>query len=471
MRIAIIGGGPGGLITAYLLQQRADQPLDITLFEASRRLGGKIFTNTFDAAPLVYEAGAAELYDYSMTGPDPLRELVRDLGLATRPMTGRTVILDGQALRTRDDVRRHLGQKTVDALEDFRHRATQFISPPAYYESDWKQDNQDPLSRQCFDDLLSTVPDEAARRYIRVAVHSDLATEPHLTSALYGLQNYLMNEPGYLELYTIDGGIESLVRALAARIQSRVLLDHRVTKVTRVTRGPEAVYRVESRGHYEYLREEFDIVVAALPNSWIPAIQWGGESLSEAMRAHHAHYDYPAHYLRVSLLFEEPFWRDRRAESYFVAESYFMMDAFGGCCVYDETSRGGCAPFGVLGWLLAGEAALNLSNLPDSVLIEEMLNSLPPWLQRGRGLLCEGRVHRWVGSVNGRPAGHPAREPDSRHVPDPDGNPRLLMVGDYLFDSTLNGVMDSAEVVAERILDEMRTDLEEPIVAQSSRQG
>ena len=46
-------------------------------------------------------------------------------------------------------------------------------------------------------------------------------------------------------------------------------------------------------------------------------------------------------------------------------------------------------------------------------------------------------------------------EPDSRHVPDPEENPRLLVVGDYLFDSTLNGVLDSATVAAELIQGEL----------------
>ena len=43
---------------------------------ASERFGGKILTNHFNAVPVLYEAGVAELYDYSMLGPDPLRELV-----------------------------------------------------------------------------------------------------------------------------------------------------------------------------------------------------------------------------------------------------------------------------------------------------------------------------------------------------------------------------------------------------------
>ncbi len=44
-----------------------------------------------------------------------------------------------------------------------------------------------------------------------------------------------------------------------------------------------------------------------------------------------------------------------------------MLDAFGGCCVYDESSRGEDGPYGVLGWLLGGEAALTFSNFEDGV--------------------------------------------------------------------------------------------------------
>ena len=37
---------------------------------------------------------------------------------------------------------------------------------------------------------------------------------------------------------------------------------------------------------------------------------------------------------------------------------------------------------------------------------------------------------------------------EQRHQPDPVGHPGLFMVGDYLYDSTLNGVLDSAGRVA-----------------------
>jgi monoamine oxidase len=445
-RVAIIGGGPGGLMAAYLLEQRAKFPCRITLFEAGNRLGGKIVSRTFATAPVPYEAGAAELYDYSQLGPDPLRELVAEMGLTTTDMRGGTVVLGDRILKNEADIRAAFGESTTKALKAFNRKARGSCSPAEYYESDWKADNADPLSRQKFAEVIGRVSDETARQYIRVAVHSDLATEPNHTSAMYGLQNYLMDEPDYMRLYTIDGGIERLPQELAKRISARVMFHHPVVRVERT--GPEQ-YRVTTRHQRQLQSEDFDFVVVALPNNWIPAIHWGGELLSGAMESHHAFYDYPAHYLRVSILFEKPFWRDR------IADSFFMLDAFGGCCVYDESSRGECGGFGVLGWLLAGESALSMSNFADAELVGHMLDSLPSALQHGRNLVREGRVHRWVGTVNGWPGGCPARDPDSRHQPEPIQHPRLFVVGDYLFDSTINGVLDSADTVVEWIIEDV----------------
>src|SRR6201993_5423146 len=70
--LAIVGGGPGGLMSAWYLKRKLGELCRITIFEATDRLRGKILTRKFDSAPATYEAGVAEIYDYSMTGPDPL---------------------------------------------------------------------------------------------------------------------------------------------------------------------------------------------------------------------------------------------------------------------------------------------------------------------------------------------------------------------------------------------------------------
>ena len=436
-RVGIVGGGPGGLMTAYCLQKHATVPYRATILEAGPRLGGKIHTARFDRAPVRYEAGAAELYDYTAVGPDPLRELIAELGLPTTPMDGTRVILSRRTGAW--------GPGADAALDQFDRRARALMTPRQFYQDDWVVGDGDPIGRASFQCLLDQIPDGAARGFVSAMIHSDLATEPHRTNATYGLHNYLMNDPAYLRLYTIDGGIERLPQELARRISAEVLLNHRVARVEPTASG----VRVCATCDGAEVAREFDFVVVALPNPVLPALEWGCPALAAAVRRHHAHYDYPAHYLRVTALFERPFWRGH------LTESYFMLDAFGGCCVYDESSRNGSDTHGVLGWLLGGEPALELSRLPDAELVATVLDSLPPELQHGRGSLVEARVHRWERAVNGLPGGYPPRPLDARHLPDPVRHPNLVLVGDYLFDSTLNGVLDSADFAAEWLAAEM----------------
>jgi monoamine oxidase len=426
-------------MTVYRLQQRCSVPFEATIYEASPRLGGKILTRNFASAPVAYEAGAAELYDYSEVGEDPLRELVEKLGLTVKPMNGNAVVMDDNVLRDFDDVGRVYGEPARQALKEFDARARQWMSPQEYYDSDWRSENADPMASRNFHDELAQVPNEAARKYLRTLLHSDLATEPHRTSAAYGLQNYLMNDASYMRLYTIEGGIERLPEELAKQVEARILLRE---PVVRVERADGKTVRVFSRRGGTITPEEYDFVVVALPNACIPLIEWGGEALGEAMHRHCARYDYPAHYLRVSVLFREMFW------DFVLQDSYLMLDAFGGCCLYDESSRNGCKSAGVLGWLLAGDAAMIASNHTDEQLVRRAIDSLPSFLGRGRELFVEGKVHRWIGSVNGLPGGSPALDMESRHIPEP-AQPNLFTVGDYLFDSTINGVLDSADYVAE----------------------
>ena len=107
--LAIVGGGPGGLMSAWYLKKKLGELCRVTIYEASDRVGGKIVTRKFDSAPAMYEAGVAEIYDYSMTGPDPLRELIQHFGLQTIPMDAEQVQLDGELLNDVPGMRRKYG--------------------------------------------------------------------------------------------------------------------------------------------------------------------------------------------------------------------------------------------------------------------------------------------------------------------------------------------------------------------------
>lgn len=430
-------------MTAYALRKHAACPLRITIFEASNRLGGKILTPHFrkssSSGPVRYEAGAAEFYDYSQFDDDPLKDLVAELGLPTNPMSGSAVIMNNRVIANLDDVREKLGQPAYDALREFDRNSRDRMTPQEFYYSDYP-DGSTTIPERCrFDSLLAKVAEPRAREYIETLIRSDLATEPRHTSPDYGLQNYLMNNPAYMQLYSIEGGNERLPQELAARIDAEILLRHPVNSIQKSESGCLRIESLSASSHYS---SEFDFVVVALPHNHLKSVSFGGDYLTQAINRHYDYYHYPAHYLRITIQFTVPFWREA------LTESYWMLDRFGGCCLYDESSREPGNTVGVLGWLLGGTDAEEMSQWDDQQLIEAALDSLPDFLTHGRQCFVEGHVHRWINSVNALPAGLVPLSLDRRHQPEPNEHPNLFLVGDYLFDSTLNGVLDSANYVA-----------------------
>ena len=84
-----------------------------------------------------------------------------------------------------------------------------------------------------------------------------------------------------------------------------------------------------------------------------------------------------------------------------------------------------------------------------------VLDSLPAELQHGRASVLDAAVHRWLATVNVIPGGFPCRDIRSNHLPEPDEHPGLFLVGDYIFDATLNGVLDSADAATDMALSQV----------------
>jgi len=110
------------------------------------------------------------------------------------------------------------------------------MSPREYYA----EHGEIPVAQQTasyFDTVLSKIIPVETRRYIECLIHKRLATEPERTSVSYGLQNYLMNDPRYMRLYSIAGGNQRLPEELAARVSATKLLNHVVTAIGRAPDG------------------------------------------------------------------------------------------------------------------------------------------------------------------------------------------------------------------------------------------
>jgi monoamine oxidase/SAM-dependent methyltransferase len=445
INIAIVGGGPGGLMTAWHLDRKLEHECKVTIFEASNRLGGKIVTKKFDKVDALYEAGVAEIYGYWHLGPDPLREMIDGFGLETVPMDSSTVAMDGKIIATIDDLKAAYGARTANAVKSFRKTCASMLTPAQYYEGVGKDDNAHPwVGMSCQDLLEREVTDETARKFFKIAARSDIASEPHLTNGLNGLKNFLMDVDGYIELYSIKGGNEQLIDKLVKSYTDTIELNSRVLRVGALSDGR---YNLKVQKGPEIQDREFDMVIFCLPHNWLGTIEFDGDRLQKAMVRHIAHFDRPAHYLRVSLLFDRKVWEPE------VKESWWMSDTFGGCCVYIENTRHDYPKGGALGWLIAGSDALAYCNLSEEELIEAALDSLPDSFKAAaRKHFIEGRVHRWLSSVNAIPGGVPVRGPRTNHLPEPVEHPGLFVTGDYLYDATLNGLLDSCDIASDLVV-------------------
>ncbi len=452
INIAIVGGGPGGLMASWHIDNKLEHEASVTIFEASNRLGGKIVTRKFDKQDALYEAGVAEIYGYGSLGPDPLRDLIEGFGLGTVPMDSDTVVMDNNVMVGVDGVKQVYGAKTANAVKAFRKACGQMLSPAQYYEGVGKEDNSHPWTNiSCQDLLEKSVADETARKFFKIAARSDIASEPHLTNGLNGLKNFLMDLDGYIDLYSIVGGNEQLIHKLIEHNQkdktNKVELESRVLRCGKSDNGKYYLH-VQNQGKTSI--REFDIVIFCLPHNWLGTVEFDGEALQKSMVRHVAHFDRPAHYLRVTLLFDKKVWEPQ------VTQSWWMSDTFGGCCVYVENSRHTYAKnSGALGWLIAGSDALAYCNLSDKELIDAAIASLPPSFGDARKHLVEGHIHRWISSVNAIPGGVPARGPRENHLPEPNEHTGIFVTGDYLYDSTLNGLLDSCDIASDLVVSEL----------------
>jgi monoamine oxidase len=281
--IAIVGGGPGGLMTAWHLENKLEHEANVTIFEATNRLGGKILTGKFSRADALYEAGVAEIYGYSAVGPDPLREMIDGFGLKTVPMDSDTVQMDEQIMVGLDGLKKVYGAKTANAVRNFRKIAGKMLSPAQYYEGVGKEDNSHPWTNiNCQDLLEREVEDETARKYFKIASRSDIASEPHLTNGLNGLKNFLMDLDGYIELYSIVGGNQQLIDKLVAHLRDKVELNSRVL---RAGKGENGRYYLKVQQYGKSVTREFDMVIFCLPHNWLGTVEFDGEKLQKAMRA------------------------------------------------------------------------------------------------------------------------------------------------------------------------------------------
>lgn len=450
MRVAVIGGGFGGLVTALLLE-RSISDCEVVLLESSDRIGGRVSTGTLSDGSR-YEAGAAELYDIS--GYRDIADLVHWLGLASQPMSATPrFVLGGKIVVDQKGVEEVLGEESIDDLRRFWARGTRMRPPSRYTHAGSPSDSMNPWANMSWKEVLDVeLKTEPARRFVAVQGHCDVATEPEFTSGLFGFDNLLIDHPDYCKMFVLQDGNDSLIRAIRNKISAEAI------------RSPVRAVSLSGDGvlvKTDDMDISADFVICTPQPDAVRMIDWRGRLLREAVAGHLRRFDYPTTYLRVTILTKSRSWER------VLPQDYFVTDAFNGTVVYD-LSRMAVPGRGILSWLIAGEPASLMSLFSDEEIVAQVLANTPASLGITRGQIVDARVDRWVGAmgVSRLPGGWPIPSYDERHFPLGE-DIRVSFCGDYLYDATLNGTLSAAQHIVERIAEEEDEELWAPPVTPS----
>lgn len=265
-RIAIVGGGAAGLTIAYRLSKAGKAA---TLYEASNRLGGRMFTRrNFNPDGQFCELGG-ELVDSNHAA---LRALAGELGvaidrLAPEDAHGETLYHFGGTLYTSSDMLRD----GVGAFAPIAARVAQDRAGLLDADDNWTEAARQ-LDAISLADYLAGFEGQApawALQLLDIAYRGEFGIPTREQSAL-NLIDFIGVEPSSFQMFgesdeawRIRGGSSSLTDALAAQLGGAVTpaLTHRLTGIAR----DGGVFALDFAGPQGAVQVEADIVALALP--------------------------------------------------------------------------------------------------------------------------------------------------------------------------------------------------------------
>lgn len=265
--IAIVGGGVSGLTAAYRL---AAAGRTVTLYEASARLGGRMFTRRdFNADGQFCELGG-ELVDSNHAA---LRTLAGELGVGIQRVapegSEEFYHIDGRLRTQRDMINPANGQGAFARLAP---RIAEDQNAILDADDNWT-DHARALDGQSVRDYLGRLSNLApawAMELLDIAYRGEMGLATEDQSAL-NLVDFISTETAHGfhifgdsdEACRIEGGSSSLPEALAARIEGRVTqnMRHALVAIARTETG----VRLSFDGPNGRVEHEHSAVVLTVP--------------------------------------------------------------------------------------------------------------------------------------------------------------------------------------------------------------
>ncbi|HAC65785.1 MAG TPA: FAD-dependent oxidoreductase [Cyanothece sp. UBA12306] len=271
-RIAIIGGGIAGLVSAYELSQLNHQ---VTLFEASSRLGGRIKTHYFPDGTYG-ELGAMRIpashgctLHYINKFDLPKRPFISYNSAAFYYLKGQKVSLSScQKLFSLYNLLPNEQKDPSDIYEELLEGIINSLSEPEKWELFAPFFTSDRLRK--YDSLSVT-------DYFRSHLSTDAfeflgqatgAIHYNKVSLLNGLIDFFAWHR--VEQYELIGGMETLIKALVERISGAIKTETKITSIQLTEQGVKVNWEQFNQAN----REEFDAVICAVPATALRQIKF-----------------------------------------------------------------------------------------------------------------------------------------------------------------------------------------------------
>jgi monoamine oxidase len=253
--VVVVGGGVGGLNAAFRLHSAG---VPVRVFEAARRVGGRMYSRAGVIAPdLVTELGG-ELVN---TDHRDMLALIRVFDI---PLIDLHTAESGPAI---EEVHFAQGKRRAEAelVAALRPVMRRLVADRARIERDPQAKRR--IDRMSLAEYLAgTEMAPWLRAFLTIAFTSEMGSDAAAQSALY-FASVLQAQP-VLDLfqsdehYSLAGGNQRVTDALAARLEGRIELEHRLESVRMAGSGYELTF---SGPNHAARSVRADAVILAMP--------------------------------------------------------------------------------------------------------------------------------------------------------------------------------------------------------------
>lgn len=417
--------GPAGLYAARCLEERG---VEVALFEARDRVGGKLLTISGPNG-LCYDAGG-EWIDADHTR---ILALAAELGMVAlqTPRWPGLICYRGETCHE-DDI-------WPDALEDevrFESAARQLVE--SMDPIPWKNVELADFDERTLDDFIREMAhSERGRWWLTAKYRSDEAEDPSrigLLGWLVGYRNYIAREPDAASAYRIGGGMGTLFEALAATLKTSIHTEQSVQRIIQM--GDRAVLQF---GDGE---ATVDRVILALPPPALERIVFDPPLCPQTRCAIEA--CGMSRGIKICLEFDRHFWHDEDWNGSLICDMPIQQ-------CWDGTK--GERP--VLNFYIGGEETQFWINHPKPA--AEALRQLAEIFPSAADHFVEGLLFDWVGDTFARGAfshlapGYVMKH--MQHISKPNGLIHFAGEHTAMWVGFIEGALESGERAAAEVID------------------